>query len=451
MTSPVLQVEASVGLGSGPFAGSGAKAYLFLGLIPVVDSIANQLQNAFGLAMGSLSMLQALRGVLAVVLTFMVLKYFYAICVSDRTALLAALLFIGSLVVYVSKEVIVTGGVAVENVMHYVQILYWLEVWLLAAAFFNAPHRCDFALKCILVATSLSSASIFYGYLSGDWSAYDYQDVTGSVGLFGTGKGVAGQLVAGAIASAYVLRDRAGALGAAAACVMFAAAFLTYARAGQVALAGALCALFLWTVAMCRDMTATRWARRLLAWCVLGGVIGLAVMGTGDLTARWADITDPDQAGSGRIVFWQMAVNYFWDGDFAGLLLGNGYAQMCTSMESGYGLRIHTHNDFLDMLLVGGMLGIVCLLAVWIALIARLRSTGVSRPGYGAGLAILAGFLAQSALTGQIFDPSTMSIYVIAFVCVTGMGAEEETVVSVPLRFRGRLPGWGFDARAGRQ
>jgi hypothetical protein len=65
------------------------------------------------------------------------------------------------------------------------------------------------------------------------------------------------------------------------------------------------------------------------------------------------------------------------------------------------------------------------LVGFWAAMIVRLRSLPAADAGAGAALAILAGVFAQSMLTGQMFDPSTMSVYAIAFVCVTGTSDEE--------------------------
>jgi O-antigen ligase len=390
-----------------------------------VDSVANQLQNALGLSVGPLSMLQALRGGLTVVMTGMVLAYFYTIRACDPLALGAAALFFYSLLVYVCKEVIVTGSVELENVTHYAQMVYWLEIWLLAVAVFDTPQRRRLALYCVLVAGLMACGSIFYGYLTGTRLLYENQDITASSGLFNTGKGIAGVLVVSGIASAYLLRDRADSLGPVTACVMFAGTFLTYARAGLVALLAALGAILGWAFMFRRDGAVTRWARRLLLWCLLVGTIGYVVVGTADLTARWKDIADPDQAGSGRSVFWKVALDSFWDADLAEQALGRGYVGMCKVIEQGYGMRIHTHNDLLDMLLTGGVLGIVSLLVFWAAMLVRLRSLNAGDAGWGAALAILVGIFAQSILTGQMFDPSTMSVYTIAFVCVTGASNEE--------------------------
>lgn len=369
-------------------------------------------------------MLQVLRGGLVVVMTCMVLRSFYAIGMYDRAALACGMLFIHSFAFYICKEVLETGSVELENVTHYVQIIYWLEVWLLATLAFDTPYRRRLALMCVVAAALMSSISIFHGYLTGTSLTYEYQQITASTGLFNSGKGVAGVLVVSGIISAYLLRERANVTGVVIACLMFAAAFLTYARAGLVALCAALLTIGAWSLAICPHAAAARWARRLLAGCVLLGVIGYLLVGTADLTSRWADMMDPDQAGSGRITFWKVALNSFWDASLAEQILGRGYVGMYAVMQSGYGMRIHTHNDLLDMLLVGGVMGVVCLSVFWATLIARLRLLRPASAEYGAGLAILTGFFAQSLLTGQIFDPSTMAVYVIAFVCVTAVHSQ---------------------------
>lgn len=397
------------------------RATVCLSLLPVLDCVVNQLNTILAPTTESVSMLQVLRGSLVVVMTCMVLRSFYAIGMHDRAALASGILFIYSFAFYICKEVLETGSVELENVTHYVQIIYWLEVWLLATMAFDTPRRRRLALMCVMAAALMSSGSIFHGYLTGTRLTYEYQQITASTGLFNSGKGVAGVLVVSGIISAYLLRDCAGVAGIIIACLMFAAAFLTYARAGLVALCAELLAVGVWSLVLCPKVAAARWARRLLAGCVLLGVIGYLIVGTADLTARWADMTDPDQAGSGRITFWKVALDSFWDANLAELILGRGYVGMYAVMQSGYGMRIHTHNDFLDMLLVGGVTGIVCLSVFWATLTARLRLLHVASTEFGAGLAILAGFFAQSLLTGQIFDPSTMAVYVIAFVCVTAV------------------------------
>lgn len=426
MIAPDVQIPFGARLAEGrAFLRPSRRAFVFLTLIPIADSAANQLQNALGLSMGPLSMLQAFRGGLTVAMMVMVLKYFYAIRAQAPMILGACALFLYSLGAYMCKEVVVTGSVEVENVTHYAQMIYWLEVWLLAVATFDTPHRRNVALLCIVAAGLMGCASIFYGYLTGTRLAYAYQDIMASAGLFSTGKGIAGVLVVSGIVSAYVWRNRADSRGSFMACVMFAGAFLTYARAGLVALVVGLFALLCWAVAICHDAVYTRWARRLLFWCLLATAIGYVVVGTGDLTARWGDIADPDQAGSGRSVFWKIALRSYWDADLAEQALGHGYVGMCRVIQWGYGMRIHTHNDLLDMLLVGGVPGVVSLFALWAALIMRLRFLNIADAEFGTGLAILASFFAQSMLTGQMFDPSTMSVYGIAFMCVTGEGSKD--------------------------
>ncbi len=415
---------------TGPVAGRtlprlSCRATVCLALLPVLDCVVNQLNTILAPRTESVSMLQVLRGSLVTIMTCVVLRSFYAIGLHDRAALVAGMLFIYSFAFYLCKEVLNTGSLELENVTHYVQIVYWLEVWLLATMAFDTPRRRHFALVCIVAGALMSSASIFYGYLTGTRLTYEYQQIAASTGLFNSGKGVAGVLVVSGIASAYLLRERANSIGVVIACLMFTAAFLTYARAGLVALCAELLTIGVWSLIRCPSAATTRWARRLLAGCVLLGVIGYLIIGTADLTARWADMMDPDQAGSGRITFWKVALDSFWDAGLSEQLLGRGYVGMYAVMQSGYGMRIHTHNDLLDMLLVGGVMGVVCLVIFWATLIARLRLLHVASAEYGAGLAILAGLFAQSLLTGQIFDPSTMAVYVIAFVCVTAVNFDE--------------------------
>lgn len=79
---------------------------------------------------------------------------------------------------------------------------------------------------------------------------------------------------------------------------------------------------------------------------------------------------------SGRLDFWKLDLEAYWDLPFFGKLLGNGFDYVYRVNQEGYNMRIWAHNDIIDLLLSAGLLGVFIYLAVFRSLyrsIFRLR------------------------------------------------------------------------------
>jgi O-antigen ligase len=150
------------------------------------------------------------------------------------------------------------------------------------------------------------------------------------------------------------------------------------------------------------------------------------------LLARWSDVGKFDKAGSGRATFWKVAVNAYVAEDLPQQTFGIGYKAMSEMLFRDYGDDIkHTHNDMLDLLLVGGFAGAIWLVSLvgafaWRAVLASPRSTTGA-----AAVAIFLAYLCHSQLTGQIWGTDAMTYYTVSLTCLTRM--THQSLVSAPV------------------
>jgi O-antigen ligase len=137
------------------------------------------------------------------------------------------------------------------------------------------------------------------------------------------------------------------------------------------------------------------------------------------LFARWGDLQDSDKAGSGRATFWKVAADGYAHATPVQQTVGMGYSAMSEMLFIGYGDDIkHTHNDMLDMLLVGGVVGAAWLLLFISTLAWRVTRMSLATIEGGAGAAILLAYLFHSQLTGQIWGTDAMTYYSLSLTCL---------------------------------
>jgi O-antigen ligase len=156
-------------------------------------------------------------------------------------------------------------------------------------------------------------------------------------------------------------------------------------------------------------------------------VIVAALLGTADLTTRWADLDDPEKAGSGRLLLWTAAARSFLNGNPIEQLLGRGFQGMLDMVYASLGVVVHTHNDLLDMLVIGGVLGLIVLSLIFAGIVVQIRSARPASPEFAVAVAILLVLGCQSFFTGQLFLPDVMSFYLLAITAVLGCAREPGT------------------------
>jgi O-antigen ligase len=91
---------------------------------------------------------------------------------------------------------------------------------------------------------------------------------------------------------------------------------------------------------------------------------------------------------------------------------------MAERLLQDYGDDIkHTHNDLLDSMMVGGLVGVLWF-GLWISwLAAKTLSLPLSSAEGAAAVAILLIYLCHSQLTGQLFGTDSMASYVVTLAC----------------------------------
>lgn len=400
----------------------------FLAALPVIDPVINQINGIYPVSAGPLSLLQVVRGALLIGAMAMTIATSHGLMRPARAVRRVALAVGVCLCVFALNEALTAGGIVLGSLVAYSQIVYWLVMWSLAAASVTDARRAGIVMGGLVTGAILTAASVFYGYAVGVSTVYSAQGVAASAGWFSSGKGISGTLLAGALISAYLSRRRRGWVFTLITLLCLGASFVTYARAGMVALAVALCWLLFWTVKT-RATSTSDWARRLMLGAACGVAAIVFTIGTTDLLERWSDVGNPDRAGSGRLVLWKAALNSFAEGDTTQQLIGRGYTGMVEAMYGAVGLLLHTHNDLLDMLGVGGLLGIAALVILTAGMIVQIRAVPIAAPGAALAVALLLVLWCHGFFTGQIFMPDIVTFYLLGISCALAHATNDDTAL----------------------
>ena len=402
----------------------GRQGIFLLAMLAVIDPILNQISTAYGLAIGSLSLLQVMRGAVLIAALWVAFtlppnRGHMRRFVSHIT------LLIGIGVAVIAMNDIALSGLDVSTIIAYVQIAYWLTIWYVGVSTITDARSALTVAKGLVIGTLITGASVYYGYVTGAAlnAVYSGAGVEASSGWFVSGKGIAGSLVAGALLAAYLGYRRHPWLSALLALFCMGASFLTYARSGLIAMCAALVWLSMWSVGT-RFSTRSSWASRLVLAALCGAVIVIAVVGTADLETRWADLDDPEKAGSGRLLLWTAAAQSFLNGSPVEQLFGRGFQGMLDMVYASLGVVVHTHNDLLDMLVIGGVLGLIVLGLIFSGIVVQIRSARPASPEFAVGVAIFLVLVCQAFFTGQLFLPDVMSFYLLSITAVLARARE---------------------------
>jgi len=406
---------------------------LLLTVLPVLDATTNQINTAYHITIGSFSMLQVFRGTLLGMLLCMVglTPRPGRHCQSAIGGVVLWLLLCLSLVA--TNQAVNGHGIVLLDLITYVQIGYWITVWYATHIWIRDVPSARMVLHGLMGGGLVTAASVYYGYIVGVSNPiYALEGVRASSGFFVSGKGIAGTLVVGGVTAGYLGIGRRTWSYSCAAVICFGACFLTYARAGLVALWLSLLWLVIWST-MIRSGRKSSWVGRVMTVTTVSAAILVATVGTADLNRRWSDVNNPNRAGSGRLHIWAAAAESFGEADLSEQLAGRGFQGMLEFIGSRIGNRIHTHNDMLDMLVTGGVIGVVFLLLVFAALLAQILRTPVRSPEFAVAFSILLALSSQAIFTGQLFMPDVMSYYVVG---ITALTVNSQPAVSKRQAFR---------------
>jgi hypothetical protein len=428
---PNAAIEQSIGNGTMRFRAQfvaripgDARYYLvaFLACLPTLDSLLDQLYTEFHLDVGGLSLPQLVRGLILVLVCVALWIQVAQGKVKNRLIVAAPIFLPIFLCVFALKEYVDTGAVSQTSIIAYLQIVYWTVLWMETAIVCIYKADAEKILLGIVIGCLFSSVSIYSGYLMGFGNSYDSDSIQASSGLFNTGKGVAGVLLVGAMAALYLGgRRQSRIMYTVLAAAFFGASFLTYARAAMVAAACVALWTLLWVIGSRPSRTEKRSVVRLLIALGMLSAIFLSTVGPHGIQSRWSDMSsDHGQAGSGRATFWTIAVSSYASSNWSDQALGVGYNGVLDLLERNYGARIHTHNDLLDMLLIGGVFGIIALGTIAASFFAHIRRLSTRSLAFCSACGVGLIWVCQGLLTGQLFGPDAMMTYAIA---ITALGA----------------------------
>ena len=385
-----------------------------LAALPTFDCILNQINNAFEIQIGGLTLLQMVRGYLLFVLLLILLWHFMQDRLNFTGMHVLGLGGLGVIAVALTKELLLTGSVAMPSLGAYGQLGYWLVIGMTVAGLCRSRTDAKvflLGLACGAIATSLS---IVIGHFAGGLNPYEDDGVDASAGWFHTAKTITGVLLTGFIVLLYLGRQSKKWIATLLATLCAVACVMTYARAGLVAMGLVIAFFVCWKVFFGRGV-AGQWLSKMLLIILLGSLCTPILIRSDSWVSRWQDIQDPDKAGSGRATFWRVAIDAYANAAPSEHILGFGYAGMAETLLHDYGEDIkHTHNDFLDSMLVGGFLGMGWLLSWFLYLIGKSLSLSISTCEGAVALAIVMVYLCHAQFTGQLFGTDSMSYYVTA-------------------------------------
>ncbi len=396
----------------------------YLAAIPTVDMVLNQVGSVVAVRVWTLSLFQVVRGALLLLNVVLVGR---ALAATDRgtfRAVAAVLLFPASLAAAAVLESARRSGVAPETIVAVLQTCYWVSILALVLLRRERAEPSSAIANGILLGGAIAAVSVLVALAVGGGreNAYQLSGVDASWGWFLTMKGLTGQLLVAAIVGLMVGGERKTRWPYAVSGVCALATFLTYARTGLVALVAAAAWLLL-----------SRWRRRVLlivrdvAGIVLVSYLVLSVPHvqtalTDNLALRWQDVLDQNmrdqgKSGSGRATLLPDSWREFLSGDAGDVWFGRGFAGMLDAVQDAGYIRIHTHDDLLDVLLVGGLVGLLSLTVLLVTAWRRLVPPSSRRSRWRYAVAIAFVWAAHAAFTGQLWLPDAMSWYIL------GLGA----------------------------
>lgn len=406
-----------------PAAPAGRFTDLYLAAIPVIDVVLNEAGNISGVRVWGLSVFQLVRGPLLLLSLALLAPALLKANTRGFRSVAAVFLYPCALVCSAVLEATDRSAVQPETVIAVVQSFYWVAVLALVLLRAERAETSRTLENGILLGGSIAATSVIAAFVLGlAANPYRSSGVDASWGWFLTMKGLTGQLLASSIVALLVGRERRArwAYAVSGGCAI--ASFLTYARTGLVALAlGALWLLL---------------SKRRRAFFILArdvAVIGLAAYVVlsvprvqsaieGNLAARWRDVLDEGmraqgRSGSGRVTLLPDSWRAFESGDAGDIWLGRGFAGMLDAVERAGYIRIHTHNDALDVLLFGGIVGFAALLVLLATTWRRLMPPFSDWNLWRYSFALVLIWAVHAMFTGQLWLPDAMSWYAL------GLGA----------------------------
>jgi hypothetical protein len=313
--------------------------------------------------------------------------------------------------------------------MVYFKIVFALLLWYYASRLVRSYESARKLLQWILLGAFASAAWIFICYFSGigaaNYASAGVKATSGSEGV--SGKAMAGFLLLAAGGAVFLTLREDSHRWALCAAVIAAAVFVTFDRSAQAALlVGAGWMAIWWFAFACPRPRSRSIVLFLCIMLALGGIY-FVHKGMDELMTRWTQDLDRGEVGSGRGVFYATAWDWFWSrSSTTDFLLGMGYGNIYGLMYSASGLQVHTHSDFFDMLLAGGIVGVLLYLLMLYTVASLGKGLSSGSLGFAMLGALLLSFGVMSLLTGLMAFPHTLYALGAECICIRALVCEEE-------------------------
>ena len=305
--------------------------------------------------------------------------------------------------------------------MVYFKIVFALLFWYYVSRLVQSYEFARVLLHSILLGALISAGWIIVCYFSGIGGAhYAFAGITATAGSEGaSGKGVAGFLLPAAAGAMFLALRDGSYRWALSTALIVAAVFVTFDRSAQVGFLVALSWMAVWWLGLARPRPASKTVVLLLAIVLVSGSIYYAYHGTDELLARWTRDFDRGEIGSGRGAFYTGAWNWFWyDSSLADFLLGMGYVNIGDVMQAASGAFRHTHSDLFDMLMIGGIAGLVLYLLMFHTVASLGKGLPIGSVEFATLGAVLSSFGVMSLLTGLMAFPHAMYAFGAQCICI---------------------------------
>ena len=371
---------------------------------PIITTVYRLTRSADA-ELGSFSLAQVLRGILC-------LMMFFTLFLSRRLRLMGhpivrPLIFLAMYAVLTCA----LGPYPYEN------IVFAMKSVFAALLFVGAFHlsqaklcRENWLVGCAWVILLLMATSQIIGLVTGNTVA-SYESDYATAGLIDQPAVTAALIVSTLpVFLRFFPKSRSALAGI---MVLLISLFFTMRRTSLIAAAGAI--LFILARNLNPFQSRIPWRRALLAAlviCVLI-VIGLQSQAGQDLLSRMSELDPSQGTGSGRYIFWRIAINDILDRGISAQILGEGMGSIRDVMDRQFGSAIGSHTAWLDITHTFGIFGLMGI-GWWYLELTRFANylRTVKDPTFQGVLSAIIILFLISIGQGGFSDPSFALIYV---------------------------------------
>ncbi|MCP4614314.1 MAG: O-antigen ligase family protein [Planctomycetes bacterium] len=189
--------------------------------------------------------------------------------------------------------------------------------------------------------------------------------------------------------------------------LLFTSLFFTMRRSSLIAGVAAMCISFLINL-IYRGRRAI-WRRTMVPICVLVLLAGIGLNTTAgtDLMRRFRDLNPYEGSGAGRYIFWKISLEHIVNRPVRAQLLGEGMGSIRGLLGQRFGHFIGAHNDWLDLVNAFGLFGLIGITWWYFELVRLAWCFHIQRKGLFQGMCASVIILGLMSIgTGGSFNPS---------------------------------------------